>query len=94
MHMQLDEQFIIDGHGSKQAVIIPFPNYLRLLSIIKRYGEPVTTNNVSNVWDTPKGHHSTVKAWLVSDTHQQYPTGNAKQIDQTIQAIRDDWGDE
>lgn len=41
---------------------------------------PITTN-VSNVWDTHKGHHTAVKAWLASDTQQQYPTGNAKQID-------------
>lgn len=40
MHMQLDEQFIVYGHGSKQAVIIPFTNHLRLLDTIKRYGGP------------------------------------------------------
>ncbi|UOG92030.1 MAG: hypothetical protein L3K52_17850 [Candidatus Thiothrix sulfatifontis] len=94
MHMQLNEQFIVDERGSKQAVIIPFANYLRIIDIIRRYDEPMPFSNHLTIWQTHKGSAQGVKAWLAADTDQHYPLGNPKHIDRTIQEIRDAWGDE
>lgn len=94
MHMQLNEQFIVDERGSKQAVIIPFANYLKIIDIIRRHDEPITPNGPTSIWQTHKGSSQAVNAWLASDTEQHYPLGNPKHIDQAIQEMRDAWGDE
>lgn len=94
MYMQLNEQFIVDERGSKQAVIIPFANYLKIIDIIRRYDEPITPNNPIAIWQTNKGSALAIKAWLASDSNQHYPIGNPKHIDQTVQEMRDAWGDE
>lgn len=94
MHMQLNEQFIVDERGSKQAVIIPFSNYLKIIDIIRQHDEPITPNSHITIWQTHKGSAQAVKAWLAADTDQHYPVGNPKYIDRTIQEIRDAWGDE
>jgi hypothetical protein len=94
MYMQLNEQFIVDERGSKQAVIIPFSKYLKIMEIIRRHDEPAETDNRAVIWQTNKGSAQAVKAWLASDTYKQYPMGNPEQIDRTVQEIRDAWGDE
>ncbi|MDD5393028.1 MAG: hypothetical protein PHE17_08435 [Thiothrix sp.] len=94
MYMQLNEQFIVDERGSKQAVIIPFAKYLKIMEIIRRHDEPTETDNCAAIWQTNKGSAQAVKAWLASDTYKQYPMGNPEQIDRTVQEIRDAWGDE
>ncbi len=94
MHMQLNEQFIVDERGSKQAVIIPFANYLKLLDVLKDYEEPANADNPHSIWKTHKGSAQAVKTWLASDSYKRYPLGNATQLEQTVQEIRDAWGDE
>lgn len=94
MHMQLNEQFIVDERGSKQAVIIPFANYLKLLDILKRHDEPANTDVRLSIWQTKKGNAQAVRAWLASDAYKNYPAGNPAQIERTVQEIRDAWGDE
>lgn len=94
MYMQLNEQFIVDERGSKQAVVIPFANYLKMLDILRRYDEPANTEGQRSVWQTNKGSAQAVKAWLASDTYKNYPIGNPAQIEQTVQEVRDAWGDE
>ncbi len=93
MHMQLNEQFIIDERGSKQAVIIPFAKYLKLLEILSRYDEPLANNN-TNIWQSSKGSKQAVNTWLTSDSQKSYPMTNASQLELTVQEIRDAWGDE
>ncbi len=93
MYMQLNEQFIIDERGSKQAVIIPFTNYLKIIEILKRYDEQTSANDHANIWQTEKGNGQAVKTWLASE-YDTYPLGNPEAIDQTVQDIRDAWGDE
>jgi len=94
MHIQLNEQFIVDEHGSKQAVVIPFANYLKIIDILRQYNEPVPPSNDISIWQTHKGNAQGVKAWLAADTDQHYPVGDPKHIDRTLQEIRDAWGDE
>ena len=94
MHMQLNEQFIVDERGSKQAVIIPFANYLRIIDILRQHDEPASISHHITIWQTNKGSAQGVKAWLAADTDQQYPVGNPTHIDRTIQEIRDAWGEE
>jgi hypothetical protein len=55
MHIQLNEQFIVDERGSKQAVVIPFANYLKMLEMLKRQDEPPNANNLISIWQTDKG---------------------------------------
>ena len=94
MYMQLNEQFIVDERGGKQAVIIPFAKYLKLLEILDKHDEPSDTSNREAIWQTPKGSAQAVKAWLASDAYQQYPVGNPARLEQTVQELRDAWGDE
>lgn len=94
MYMQLNEQFIVDEHGSKQAVIIPFANYLKIIDIIRQYDKPISHQQTTNIWQTNKGSPQSVKAWLASSRYQDYPTGNHEKIEQTIQEIRNAWSDE
>lgn len=89
MYMQLNEQFIVDERGSKQAVIIPFANYLKIMEIIRRHNEPIAPNSYATIWQTNKGNAQAVKAWLASDSYKHYPDGNPEQIDRTVQEIRD-----
>ena len=92
--MELNEQFIVDGRGSKQAVVIPFANYLKLLDVLRRYDEPANGDDVASVWQSRKGDAQAVRAWLASEANKNYPLGNPQRIDQSIQEIRDAWGDE
>lgn len=94
MQMQLNEQFIVDEHGSKQAVIIPFAKYLKIMEILSSYDEPANTAQDQSIWQTDKGSAQTVRAWLASDKHQNTPMGNPKELEETVQEIRDAWGDE
>lgn len=94
MYMQLNEQFIVDERGSKQAVVIPFANYLKLLEMLRRQDEPANSDNLISIWQTDKGSAQGVKAWLASDDYNRYPVGNSLHLEQTVQEIRDAWGDE
>lgn len=94
MQMQLNEQFIVDERGSKQAVIIPFAKYLKIMEILSRHDEPANTEDRSAIWKTGKGNAQAVRAWLASDAHKNVPMGNPAELEQTVQELRDAWGDE
>ena len=94
MYMQLNEQFIVDESGSKQAVVIPFVNYLKLLDILRRYDELTHISTISTVWQTDKGSPQVIQSWFASQRYQQFPTGDAIAIQQTVDELREDWGDD
>lgn len=94
MYMQLNEQFIVDESGSKQAVVIPFVNYLKLLDILRRYDELTHISTISTVWQTDKGSPQVIQFWFASQRYQQFPTGDAIAIQQTVDELREDWGDD
>ncbi|OQX02474.1 MAG: hypothetical protein BWK73_42610 [Thiothrix lacustris] len=94
MYMQLNEQFIVDERGSKQAAVIPFANYLKMLEMLRRQDEPPNANNLISIWQTDKGSAQGVRAWLAADDYNDYPVGNSQHLEQTVQEIRDAWGDE
>jgi hypothetical protein len=75
-------------------VIIPFANYLRIIDIIQRYDEPIATRSSPTPSVSNKSNAQAVKAWLASDQYRDYPIGSANQIENTVQEIRDAWGDE
>lgn len=82
--MQLNEQYIIDDQGKKQAVIIPFRNYQRVLDIIRQH---------ESVWQTDKGSAQSMQAFLQDEQHPQ-SMGNAAHIERHVQSVQDAWGDE
>ena len=94
MYMQLNEQFIVDESGSKQAVVIPFVNYLKLLDVLRRYDELTHISTISTVWQTDKGSPQVMQSWFASQRYQQLPTGDAIAIQQTVDELREDWGDD
>ena len=93
MYMQLNEQFIVDESGSKQAVVIPFANYLKLLDVLSRYDELTHVPTIGAVWQTDKGSPQIIQSWFASQRYQQLPTGDAIAIQQTVDELREDWGD-
>ena len=69
-------------------------NYLKLLDILRRYDELTHISTISTVWQTDKGSPQVIQSWFASQRYQQFPTGDAIAIQQTVDELREDWGDD
>lgn len=80
----------------ERAKTLPETQAVEVLNFLEYLQAKLRKNSYQGqavIWETNKGNKQTIKAWLASENYQHSPPGNPDQIEQTVQEVRDSWGD-